>query len=106
MESIKKQLMKLKEETKKAIISLAKQNCEVELGGFHIRQSFSYYDEEVYHIDKIYIDPNKGTVRIQLYEYADSIELSEFSIDDQVGIYEELKKTFTNPKYAHRIDYY
>ena len=106
MESIKKQLMELKEETKKAILSLAKQDCEVELDGFHIRQSFSYYDEEVYHIDKIYINPDKGTVRIQLYEYADSIELSEFSIEDQVGIYEELEKIFKNPKYAHRIDYY
>jgi hypothetical protein len=45
-------------------------------------------------------------VRIQLVEYADSIELSEFSIEDQIGIYEELEKTFTDPKYAHRIDYY
>lgn len=98
--------MELKDETKKAIISLAKLNCEVELDGFHIRQSFSCYDEEVYHIDKIYIDPDKGTVRIQLYEYADSVELSKFSIEDQVGIYEELEKTFTNPKYAHRIGYY
>jgi hypothetical protein len=60
----------------------------------------------VYHIDKIYIDPEKESVRILLDEYADSIELSEFSIEDQVGIYEELEKTFTNPKYAHRIDYY
>ena len=98
--------MELKEETKKAILSLAKQDCEVELDGFHIRQSFSYYDEEVYHIDKIYINPDKGTVRIQLYEYADSIELSEFSIEDQIGIYEELKKTITDSKYAHRIDDY
>lgn len=69
-------------------------------------KSFSYYEEEVYHIDKIYIDPGKKSVRILLDEYADSIELSEFSIEDQVGIYEELEKTFTNPKYAHRIDYY
>jgi hypothetical protein len=76
------------------------------LGGLQIRQSFSYYEEEVYHIDKIYIDPGKKSVRILLDEYADSIELSEFSIEDQVGIYEELEKTFTNPKYAHRIDYY
>jgi hypothetical protein len=76
------------------------------LGGLQIRQSFSYYEEEVYHIDKIYIDPGKESVRILLDEYADSIELSEFSIEDQVGIYEELEKTFTNPKYAHRIDYY
>ena len=45
-------------------------------------------------------------VRIQLVEYADSIELSEFSIEDQIGIYEELEKTFTDTKYAHRIDYY
>ena len=106
MESIKKQLKELKEKVMKAIINLAKQDCEVELGGFHIRQSFSYYDEEVYHVDKIYIDPDKGTIRIQLYEYADSIELSEFSIEDLVGIYEELEKNFTNPNYAHRIDYY
>ena len=106
MESIKKQITELKEETKRSIVNLTKQDCEVELGGLQIRQSFSYYDEEVYHIDKAYIDPTKGTVRIQLYEYADSIELSEFSIEDQIGIYEELEKTFTNPKYAHRIDYY
>lgn len=106
MDSIKKQLTELKEETKRAIVNLAKQDCEVELGGLQIRQSFSYYEEEVYHIDKAYIDPDKGAVRIQLYEYADSIELSEFSIEDQIGIYEELHRTFTNPKYAHRIDYY
>ena len=106
MDNFKKQLTELKEETKRAIVNLAKQDCEVELGGLQIRQSFSYYEEEVYHIDKAYIDPDKGTVRIQLIEYADSIELSEFSIEDQIGIYEELKKTFTNPKYAHRIDYY
>lgn len=106
MDSIKKQLTELKDKTKRAIINLAKQDCEVELGGLQIRQSFSYYEEEVYHIDKAYIDPAKGTVRIQLIEYADSIELSEFSIEDQIGIYEELEKIFTNPKYAHRIDYY
>lgn len=106
MDSIKKQLTELKDKTKSAIINLAKQDCEVELGGLQIRQSFSYYEEEVYHIDKAYIDPNKGTVRIQLVEYADSIELSEFSIEDQIGIYEELEKTFTNPKYGLRIDYY
>jgi len=106
MESIKQQLKELKEKVKKAIIDLAKRDCEVELGGLQIRQSFSYYEEEVYHIDKIYIDSGKESVRILLDEYADSIELSEFSIEDQVGIYEELEKTFTNPKYAHRIDYY
>ena len=75
------------------------------MGGLQIRQSFSYYEEEVYHIDKIYIDPAKGLIRVQLMEYADSIELSEFSIDDQFGIYEELAKTFSNSKYQHRIDY-
>jgi hypothetical protein len=106
MENIKRQLEELREKVKTAIVSLAKQNCEVELGGLQIRQSFSYYEEEVYHIDKIYIDPGKESVRILLDEYADSIELSEFSIEDQVGIYEELEKTFTNPKYAHRIDFY
>ena len=106
MESIKQQLKELKEKVKKAIIDLAKRDCEVGFGGLQIRQSFSYYEEEVYHIDKIYIDPGKESVRILLDEYADSIELSEFSIEDQVGIYEELEKTFTNPKYAHRIDYY
>ena len=106
MESIKQQLKELKEKVKKAIIYLAKRDCEVGLGGLQIRQSFSYYEEEVYHIDKIYIDPGKESVRILLDEYADSIELSKFSIEDQVGIYEELEKTFTNPKYAHRIDYY
>lgn len=106
MESIKQQLKELKEKVKKAIIDLTKRDCEVGLDGLQIRQSFSYYEEEVYHIDKIYIDPGKESVRILLDEYADSIELSEFSIEDQVGIYEELEKTFTNPKYAHRIDYY
>lgn len=106
MESIKQQLKELKEKVKKAIIDLAKRDCEVELGGLQIRQSFSYYDEEVYHVEKAYIDPAKGMVRLQLFEYADSIELKEFSIEDQVGIYEELEKTFTNPKYAHRIDNY
>lgn len=106
MESIKQQLKELKEKVKKAIIDLAKRDCEVGLAGLQIRQSFSYYEEEVYHIDKIYIDPGKESVRILLDEYADSIELSEFSIEDQVGIYEELEKTFTNPKYAHRIDNY
>lgn len=106
MESIKKQLTELKDKTKSAIVNLVKQDCEVELGGLQIRQSFSYYEEEVYHVDKAYIDPDKGTVRIQLIEYADSIELSEFSIEDQIGIYEELEKTFTNPKYRHKIDYY
>lgn len=106
MESIKQQLKELKVKVKKGIIDLAKRDCEVGLGGLQIRQFFSYYEEEVYHIDKIYIDPGKESVRILLDEYADSIELSKFSIEDQVGIYEELEKTFTNPKYAHRIDYY
>ena len=105
MEKIKKQLEELRAEIMRAIINLARKSCEVGMSGFQLRQSFSYYEEEVYHIDKIYIIPEKGRVMIQLYEYADSIELSEFSIEDQVGIYEELKKTFTNPKYAHRIDY-
>lgn len=106
MESIRQQLKELKEKVKEAIIDLTKRKCEVELGGLQIRQSFSYYEEEVYHVEKAYIDPDKGTVRIQLVEYADSIELSEFSIEDQIGIYEELEKTFTNPKYGLRIDYY
>ena len=106
MENIKRQLEELKEKVKTAIVSLTKQNCEVELGGLQIRQSFSYYDEEVYHVEKAYIDPAKGMVRLQLFEYADSIELKEFSVEDQIGIYEELEKTFRNPKYAHRIDYY
>lgn len=106
MESIRQQLKELKEKVKEAIIDLTKRKCEVELGGLQIRQSFSYYEEEVYHVEKAYVDPNKVMVRIQLVEYADSIELSEFSIEDQIGIYEELEKTFTDPKYAHRIDYY
>ena len=97
MESIKQQLKELKEKVKKAIIDLAKRDCEVGLGGLQIRQSFSYYEEEVYHIDKIYIDPEKESVRILLDEYADSIELSEFSIEDQVGIYEELEKSSRIP---------
>ena len=59
MESIKQQLKELKEKVKKAIIDLTKRDCEVGLGGLQIRQSFSYYEEEVYHIDKIYIDPEK-----------------------------------------------
>lgn len=105
MDSIKKQLTELKDKARIAIINLAKQDCEVELGGLQIRQSFSYYEEEVYHIDKIYINPDKGRVMVELYEYADSIPLSEFSIDDQVGICEELQKLFTNPKYRYRIDY-
>ena len=75
------------------------------MGGLQIRQSFSYYEEEVYHIDKIYIDPEKESIRILLDEYADSIELSEFSIEDQIGIYEELHRVFSNPKYNYRIDY-
>ena len=105
MESIKKQLEELRTEIKRAIITLATKSCEVDMNGFQIRQSFSYYEEEVYHIDKIHIIPEKGKVMVQLYEYADSIQLSEFSIDDQVGICEELRKLFTNPKYRHRIDY-
>ena len=105
MENIKKQLEELKEKAKKAILDLAGKRCEVDMCGLQIRQSFSYYDEEVYHIEKIYIDPAKGLVKVQLIEYADSIELSEFSIEDQIGIYDELAKTFSNPKYQHRIDY-
>ena len=89
----------------RAIINLARKSCEVGMSGFQIRQSFSYYEEEVYHIDKIHIIPEEGKVMVQLYEYADSIQLSEFSIDDQVGICEELRKLFTNSKYRHRIDY-
>ena len=106
MESIKQQLKELKEKVKKAIIDLAKRDCEVGLGGLQIRQTFSYYEEEVYHVEKAYIDPAKGMVRLQLFEYADSIELKEFSVEDQVGIYEELEKTFRNPKYDYRIEYY
>lgn len=103
--SIKERLDELKEETKKAILDLAEQSCEVDMCGFITRQSFSYYDEEVYHIDKIYFDLPKKWVKVQLREYANSIELSEFSIEDQIGIYEELAKTFSNSKYQHRIDY-
>ena len=105
MENIKKQLEELKEKVKKAILDLPRQSCEVDMCGLQIRQSFSYYDEEVYHIEKAYIDSAKGLVRVQLVEYADSIELSDFSIEDQLGIYDELAKTFSNPKYQHRIDY-
>jgi len=92
-------------ETKKAILNLTGQSCEVDMCGLQIRQSFCCYDEEVYHIEKIYIDPAKGLIRVQLMEYANSMELSEFSIEDQIGIYEELAKTFSNSKYHHRIDY-
>ena len=103
--SIKERLDELKEETKMAILDLAEQSCEVDMCGFIIRQSFSYYDEEVYHIDKINIDLPKKWVKVQLREYANSMELSEFSIEDQIGIYEELAKTFSNSKCHHRIDY-
>lgn len=105
MVNIKKQLENLKAETKKSIIGLAKQLCEVEMCGLQIRQSFSYYEEEVYHVERTYIDPDKETVRIQLYEYADSILLEEFGIEDQIGIYEELYKVLSNPKYGYRINY-
>ena len=105
MVNIKKQLENLKAETKKSIIGLAKQLCEVEMCGLQIRQSFSYYDEEVYHVERVYIDPVKGLVRVLLTEYADSIPLEEFGIEDQIGIYEELYKVFSNPKYGYRIDY-
>lgn len=105
MENIKQRLTELKDETKKAIVNLAKQSCEVEMCGLQIRQSFSYYDEEVYHVERVYIDPVKGLVRVQLTEYADSIPLEEYSIEDQIGIYEVLHKVFSNPKYAYRIDY-
>lgn len=104
MENIKRQLEELKEKVKTAIVSLTKQNCEVELGGLQIRQSFSYYDEEVYHVEKAYVDPAKGMVRLQLYEYADSIELKEFSVEDQIGIYEYLHKIFTQPKQQYKIE--
>ena len=40
----------------------------------------------------VYIDPDKGTVRILLDKYADSIPLEEFCIEDQIVIYEELAK--------------
>ena len=102
--SIKERLAKLKEETKKAIISLASESCEVDMSGFHIRQSFSYYDEEVYHIDKAYIDPGKRTVRLQLHEYADSIDINELSVEDQIGIYEYLHKVFTEPKQRYKTE--
>ncbi len=61
-------------------------------------QEMKQYDEEVYHIEKAYIDPKKRIVRLQLHEYADSIDLSEFSVEDQIGIYEYLHKVFTQPK--------
>lgn len=102
--SIKERVANLKEETKGAIISLASESCEVDMSGFHIRQSFSYYDEEVYHIDKAYIDPRKRIVRLQLYEYADSIDLKEFSVEDQIGICEYLHKVFTQPKQRYKIE--
>ena len=73
--------------------------------GFHVRQSFSYYDEEVYHIDKAYVNPGKRTVRLQLYEYANSIALNEFSVDDQIAIFEYLHKVFTEPIQQYKIDY-
>lgn len=102
--SIKERLDELKAETKKAIISLASESCEVDMCGFHVRRSFSYYDEEVYHIDKAYIDPKKRVVRLQLHEYADSIDLSEFSVEDQIGIYEYLHKVFIQPKQRYKIE--
>lgn len=105
MDEIKQQIARLKEGIRKGILNLANLSCEVDLGRLQIRQSFSYYDEEVYHIEKLYIDPDKGTVRVQLYEYAHSIPVSEFSIEDQVRIYEELAKTFENPHYQKKIDY-
>ena len=105
MERIKEKIQDLKDEVRIAIISLARQSCEVDMSGLQIRQSFAYYEEEVYHVEKLYIDPDKGTVRVQLYEYAHSIPVSEFSIEDQVRIYEELAKTFENPHYQKKIDY-
>ena len=105
MESIKRQLENLKAETKRAVIDLANQSCVVEMRRLQIRRSFSYYEDEVYHADTVYIDRNKGTVRIQLEEYADSIPLEEFYIEDQIGLYEELAKLFSNSKYDHRIYY-
>ena len=106
MESIKKQLENLKAETKKAIINLAGKRCEVDMNELQIRQSFSYYEDEVYHIEKLYIYPEEDVVRVQLIEYADSIEISEFSADDQIAILGELEKAFAIPKYDYRIDYY
>ena len=103
--SIRERLANLKEETKGAIISLASESCEVDMSGFHIRQSFSYYDEEVYHIDKVYIDPGKRIVRLQLYEYAGSIDIKAFTVEDQIGIYEYLQKVFTQPNQRYKIDY-
>lgn len=91
-------------EAEEAIINLASESCEVDMSGFHIRQSFSYYDEEVYHIDKAYIDPKKRIVRLQLHEYAHSIDLSEFSVEDQIGIYEYLHKVFTQSKQRYKIE--
>lgn len=62
--SIRERLANLKEETKEAIISLTSESCEVDMSGFHIRQSFSYYDEEVYHqigifeyLHKVFTEP-------------------------------------------------
>ncbi len=106
MENIKKQLEELKEKVKKVILDLAGKRCEVDMCELQIRESFSYYEDEVYHIEKLYIYPEKNVIRVQLIEYADSIELKEFSIDDQIGIYETLVQTFSNPKYQYRIDYY
>lgn len=103
--SIRERLANLKEETNEAIISLTSESCEVDMCGFHVRQSFSYYDEEVYHIDKAYINPGKRTVRLQLYEYATSIAINEFSVDDQIGIFEYLLKVFTEPIQQYKIDY-
>ena len=106
MERIKEKLQEVKDEVRMKIISLARQSCEVDMSGLQIRQSFAYYEEEAYHVEKLYIDPDKGTVRVQLFEYADSILLSEFSIEEQVGIYEALRKTFENSKLSYRIDYW
>ena len=102
---IKEQLANLKDEVKNAIVKLTQQSCEVDMCGYHIRQSFSCYDEEVYHIECIYIDPVNGTCKVQLEEYADSIDLTEFCVDDMVGIYEELAKVFSYSMCRHRIDY-
>lgn len=105
MERIKEKIQELKDEVRIAIISLTRQSCEVDMSGLQIRQSFAYY-EEAYHVEKLYIDQDKGTVRVQLFEYADSIQLSEFSIEDQVGIFEALRRTFDNSKFSYRVDYW
>lgn len=105
MDNLQSQLNTLKEHVMSAIVNLTDQRCEVDMQGLQIRQSFSYYESEVYHIDKIIINPEKGSVEIELYEYSDLINLNDFSVDDQIEIFRELNRLFTNPKYGHRINY-